>query len=181
MLRGAASTLRSRWLASCSVAEIANQSSRISQAYSIPSHCTSIWGKSWSQCHVPCLIAHQSPVALSGAGFFIGDGAGVGKGRQIAGIMLDNYARGRRRHIWLSTSSDLHLDAQRDLRNIGCHINVINNCQTLDKEQKVVGLPKDLQEGVLFMCVPVLFGPELLPMHLQNTFSSSINLLSYEW
>ena len=87
----------------------------------------------------------------AGAGFFIGDGAGVGKGRQIAGIMLDNYARGRRRHLWLSTSSDLHLDAQRDLRNIGCHINVINNCQTLDKEQKVVGLPKDLQEGVLFM------------------------------
>lgn len=30
------------------------------------------------------------------AGFFIGDGAGVGKGRQIAGCILDNYARGRR-------------------------------------------------------------------------------------
>ncbi|KAK9855114.1 hypothetical protein WJX84_007868 [Apatococcus fuscideae] len=90
------------------------------------------------------------------AGFFIGDGAGVGKGRQIAGIMLDNYARGRRRHLWLSTSSDLHLDAQRDLRNIGCHINVINNCQTLDKEQKVVGLPKDLKEGVLFMTYSTL-------------------------
>ncbi len=94
----------------------------------------------------------QSSLRPAGAGFFIGDGAGVGKGRQIAGIMLDNYARGRRRHLWLSTSSDLHLDAQRDLRNIGCHINVINNCQTLDKEQKVVGLSKDLKEGVLFMC-----------------------------
>ena len=32
----------------------------------------------------------------AGAGFFIGDGAGVGKGRQISGIILDNYARGRR-------------------------------------------------------------------------------------
>ncbi len=30
------------------------------------------------------------------AGFFIGDGAGVGKGRQIAGVILDNLARGRR-------------------------------------------------------------------------------------
>ena len=30
------------------------------------------------------------------AGFFIGDGAGVGKGRQISGVILDNYARGRR-------------------------------------------------------------------------------------
>lgn len=28
-----------------------------------------------------------------GAGFFIGDAAGVGKGRQVAGIVLDNYAR----------------------------------------------------------------------------------------
>lgn len=30
------------------------------------------------------------------AGFFIGDGAGVGKGRQISGIILDNFVRGRR-------------------------------------------------------------------------------------
>jgi len=29
----------------------------------------------------------------------------VGKGRQIAGIILDNFARGRRRAIWLSTSA----------------------------------------------------------------------------
>ena len=42
---------------------------------------------------------------MPGAGFFIGDGAGVGKGRQIAGIILDNYARGRRRAVWLSTST----------------------------------------------------------------------------
>ncbi len=42
---------------------------------------------------------------LPGAGFFIGDGAGVGKGRQIGGIIMDNYARGRRRAVWLSTST----------------------------------------------------------------------------
>lgn len=54
------------------------------------------------------------------AGFFIGDGAGVGKGRQLAGILLDNLARGRRKHVWVSISNDLHLDAERDLRDIGC-------------------------------------------------------------
>ena len=54
------------------------------------------------------------------AGFFIGDGAGVGKGRQIAGIIMDNYARGRRRAVWVSTSSDLHHDAERDLQDLGC-------------------------------------------------------------
>lgn len=88
---------------------------------------------------------------ITGAGFFIGDGAGVGKGRQIAGIMLDNFARGRRRHVWLSTSSDLHHDAERDLRSLGCYLNIINNCQTLDKETRATGLAKDMQEGVLFM------------------------------
>lgn len=34
-----------------------------------------------------------------------GDGAGVGKGRQISGIVLDNYARGRRKSVWISTST----------------------------------------------------------------------------
>lgn len=47
----------------------------------------------------------QAVRAALGAGFFIGDGAGVGKGRQIAGIILDSYARGRRRAVWLSTST----------------------------------------------------------------------------
>eukprot|EP00891_Asterochloris_glomerata_P001845 jgi/Astpho2/1845/e_gw1.00038.339.1_t len=85
------------------------------------------------------------------AGFFIGDGAGVGKGRQISGIILDNYARGRRKHVWLSTSSDLHLDAERDLRGLGCmSISVINNLQTLDK---VTTTP---QEGVMFMTYSTL-------------------------
>jgi hypothetical protein len=49
---------------------------------------------------------HQ--LMLSGgarAGFFLGDGAGVGKGRQISGIIADNIARGRAQHVWLSTSS----------------------------------------------------------------------------
>ena len=55
--------------------------------------------------------------------------------------------------MWLSTSSDLHCDALRDLRALGAHVNVINNCQTLDKETRVVGLAKDMREGVLFMCV----------------------------
>ena len=54
--------------------------------------------------------------------------------------------------IWLSTSSDLHFDALRDLRALGAHITVINNCQTLDKETRVGGLSKSFTEGVLFMC-----------------------------
>lgn len=32
----------------------------------------------------------------------------MGKGRQIAGIVLDNYARGRRQAVWVSTSTVLY-------------------------------------------------------------------------
>ncbi|KAK7504954.1 hypothetical protein BaRGS_00003982 [Batillaria attramentaria] len=84
------------------------------------------------------------------AGFFIGDGAGVGKGRQIAGIVLDNIARGRTRHIWFTISGDLIVDSRRDLTDIGCHTKVINGCQELDKETKVLGLPAGFKEGVVF-------------------------------
>jgi hypothetical protein len=38
-------------------------------------------------------------------GFFVGDGAGVGKGRTIAGLIYENWLRGRRRHMWFSTSN----------------------------------------------------------------------------
>ena len=53
------------------------------------------------------------------AGFFIGDGAGVGKGRQLAGIIFENWLAGRKKHVWISTSNDLRLDAARDLKDIG--------------------------------------------------------------
>ena len=60
------------------------------------------------------------------------------------------------KHIWLSTSTDLHADAQRDLSDLGMHVNVINNCQALDSATKVGGLSKDFQEGVLFLTYSTL-------------------------
>ncbi|XP_071944969.1 protein strawberry notch homolog 1-like [Antedon mediterranea] len=53
------------------------------------------------------------------AGFLIGDGVGVGKGRSAAGIIYENYLRGRKKALWFSVSSDLKYDAERDLRDIG--------------------------------------------------------------
>eukprot|EP00039_Didymoeca_costata_P003109 m.65130 g.65130 ORF g.65130 m.65130 type:complete len:1396 (-) comp11709_c0_seq1:101-4288(-) len=84
------------------------------------------------------------------AGFFLGDGAGVGKGRQIAGVILDSYIRGRKKHVWFSTSTDLKNDAERDLRDLGCFINVIDGCQDIDKGTLALGLTKEKQTGVLF-------------------------------
>ena len=37
-------------------------------------------------------------------GWFLGDGTGAGKGRQVAGILLDNWLKGRRRAVWVSKS-----------------------------------------------------------------------------
>ncbi|OWF49684.1 Protein strawberry notch [Mizuhopecten yessoensis] len=84
------------------------------------------------------------------AGFFIGDAAGVGKGRQIAGIILDNYARKRTKHIWFTISSDLIVDSRRDLTDIGCYVKVIDGCQELDRQTRVLGLPADFKEGIVF-------------------------------
>ena len=47
-------------------------------------------------------------------GWFLGDGTGAGKGRQVAGILLDNWVKGRRRAVWVSKSDKLIEDAQRD-------------------------------------------------------------------
>jgi hypothetical protein len=49
------------------------------------------------------------------AGFLMGDGAGVGKGREIGAIVLDNWRRGRKRSVWVSVNKDLFWDAKRDL------------------------------------------------------------------
>ncbi|KXZ54936.1 hypothetical protein GPECTOR_3g106 [Gonium pectorale] len=55
----------------------------------------------------------------SRAGFFLGDGAGVGKGRQIAAVIKEFWATGGRRVLWVSTSTDLRFDARRDLSDLG--------------------------------------------------------------
>lgn len=64
--------------------------------------------------------AHQqSNLDGTRRGFFIGDGTGTGKGREIAGIILDNAAQGRRKAVWVSAAAGLYRDAQRDYAALG--------------------------------------------------------------
>ena len=44
---------------------------------------------------------------------------GVGKGRQIAGLILEHKLTGGKRCLWISTSNDLRYDAVRDLGDVG--------------------------------------------------------------
>jgi hypothetical protein len=55
----------------------------------------------------------------SRAGFFVGDGTGVGKGRILAGIIADNFNQGRERALWLSVNNDLIEATRRDLTDLG--------------------------------------------------------------
>lgn len=67
------------------------------------------------------------------AGFLLGDGAGMGKGRTLAGFVVENIARGRKKHVWISVSNDLYEDAKRDLRDLGLSEFAENNCFNLGK------------------------------------------------
>lgn len=52
-------------------------------------------------------------------GFFLGDGTGCGKGRQVAAVILDNWLKGRRKALWISRSDKLIEDARRDWQALG--------------------------------------------------------------
>jgi len=78
-------------------------------------------------------------------GFMLGDGTGAGKGRQVAGIILDNWLKGRHRALWVSKSDTLIEDAQRDWSALGQERLLI---QPLSRFRQ--GTPIRLEEGVLF-------------------------------
>ena len=78
-------------------------------------------------------------------GWFLGDGTGSGKGRQVSGIILDNWLQGRTKALWVSKSDKLIEDARRDWKALG------------GDESQIYGLSKfklgsdiPLNEGILF-------------------------------
>uniref|UniRef100_A0A670XTI1 Protein strawberry notch homolog 2 n=1 Tax=Pseudonaja textilis TaxID=8673 RepID=A0A670XTI1_PSETE len=86
------------------------------------------------------------------AGFLIGDGAGVGKGRTIAGIIYENYLKGRKKALWFSVSNDLKYDAERDLKDINAPnlpVHALNKIKYGDTATS---------EGILFATYSALIG-----------------------
>ncbi|MGO9428342.1 strawberry notch-like NTP hydrolase domain-containing protein, partial [Rhodoblastus sp.] len=78
-------------------------------------------------------------------GWFLGDGTGAGKGRQVAGILLDNWLKGRRRAVWVSKSDKLIEDAQRDWSALGQERLLVTPLSRFRQ-----GAPIRLAEGILF-------------------------------
>ena len=88
-------------------------------------------------------------------GWFLGDGTGCGKGRQVAGIIMDNWLNGRRCSVWVSKSDKLQEDAKRDWLALG------------GRESDIVPLAKfrqgsdiKLNEGILFVTYATLRSAE---------------------
>ncbi|WP_241127945.1 strawberry notch-like NTP hydrolase domain-containing protein [Novosphingobium terrae] len=84
-------------------------------------------------------------------GFFLGDGTGAGKGRQLAGILMDQWLRGHRRHIWLSETSALQVDAIRDWEAMG-GLAIDIQAMTKFKPEAKIALPA----GILFLSYATL-------------------------
>ncbi|MBE9054361.1 strawberry notch family protein, partial [Nostocales cyanobacterium LEGE 11386] len=78
-------------------------------------------------------------------GWFLGDGTGAGKGRQCAGIILDNWCQGRRKAIWISKSSALIEDARRDWCALGG-----DEKDIIDLSNIKLGDPIPFTQGILF-------------------------------
>jgi hypothetical protein len=75
----------------------------------------------------------------------LGDSTGAGKGRQVAGIILDNWLKGRRRAVWISKSDKLIEDAQRDWSALGQERLFVTPLARFRQ-----GTPIRLEEGILF-------------------------------
>ena len=81
------------------------------------------------------------------SGFFVGDGTGVGKGRELAAIIWENWIRGRRRAVWFTCNTDLLVDAERDLRDVGCKHIAIKSLSSMGYGP----IARELKEGVLLV------------------------------
>ena len=88
-------------------------------------------------------------------GFFLGDGTGAGKGRQSAGILLDNWEQGRRKALWISKSDKLLEDAQRDWSAIGQERLLVTPLSRFAQGRDI-----PLSEGILFTTYATLRSEE---------------------
>jgi protein strawberry notch len=88
-------------------------------------------------------------------GWFLGDGTGAGKGRQVAGILLDNWLKGRRRAVWVSKSDKLIEDAQRDWSALGQERLLVTPLSRFRQ-----GTPIRLEQGILFTTYATLRSDE---------------------
>ncbi len=87
--------------------------------------------------------------------WFLGDGTGVGKGRQCAGIIADNWLKGRSQAVWISKSQTLLEDARRDWKALGG-----DPSQVIPLSKFKQGESITVSEGILFLTYATLRSSE---------------------
>ncbi len=98
-----------------------------------------------------CALKASAEGKVFRMGYFLGDGTGAGKGRQVASVILDRWVRGERRHVWISKNEALLEDARRDWTALG---GLPIDVQPLG--QWKLGTPVGMREGILFVTYPTL-------------------------
>jgi hypothetical protein len=88
-------------------------------------------------------------------GFMLGDGTGAGKGRQLAGVVLDHWLRGRRKALWISKSDKLLEDTQRDWSALGMEKLLVTPLSRFAQGSSI-----RLSEGILFTTYATLRSDE---------------------
>uniref|UniRef100_A0A2P2I206 Protein strawberry notch n=2 Tax=Hirondellea gigas TaxID=1518452 RepID=A0A2P2I206_9CRUS len=92
------------------------------------------------------------------AGFLVGDGAGVGKGRTIAGIIFENFLKGRKKALWVSVSNDLKYDAERDFKDIGFTTMQVHFLSKMKYAKINSSVNGNIKKGVMFATYSALIG-----------------------
>jgi hypothetical protein len=118
--------------------------------YAITAHARDLPGRFVPQ-DKGCSLAPTLGGAAYRMGYFLGDGTGAGKGRQVASVILDRWLRGERRHIWISKNEALLEDARRDWSALG---GLPIDIQPLG--QWKLGQGVTMREGILFVTYPTL-------------------------
>lgn len=116
-------------------------------------------GNAWQQFLPGVFIPADEGIGLALAedgrsyrkGYFLGDGTGAGKGRQIAACILDTWLAGCRKAIWISKNESLLEDARRDWSAIG---GIAADIQPLSNWKIDQDVP--FREGILFVTYPTL-------------------------
>lgn len=98
------------------------------------------------QSHAKTLPPDSSTGVEYRQGFMDGDGTGMGKGRTIAGLILDNFNQGRRKAVWISKNTGLLPDSKKYWGDIGQ-----DPAQIIDFGKTKLGNDLKHKEGVLYV------------------------------
>jgi hypothetical protein len=79
------------------------------------------------------------------AAYLLGDGTGFGKGRCLAGVIIDNYNQQRRRTLWLSISNQLLESTRRDINDLNAPHIPLHQLNEWDVNDAI-----DFGDGVIF-------------------------------